>query len=225
MANEININEFLFGRTKAEKKLAVINSLDDTQIRKTTADTILRIYKECRGKRDRFYIAPDRREGNNWNSTIESVSECKKKAELCLYVQSTNTDSSVCVYYSEFNSGPNYHGYCHMLNKSFTYNAADIARTIRCILCEYIYYKYIEREERETQEKINSLLRFSAEDFYFKKWDCWHRMDFNEDLRKKYYSGKKAEKEYATAHVHELTGKSEDELKEIFKKVFVGELK
>ena len=210
MANKININEFLFGRTKAEKKLAVIKFLDDTQIRKTTADTILRIYKECRGKRDRFYIAPDRREGNNWNSTIEFVSECKKKAELCLYVQSTNTDSSVCVYYSEFNSGPNYHGYCHMLNKSFTYNAADIARTIRCI---------------ETQEKINSLLRFSAEDFYFKKWDCWHRMDFNENLRKKYYSGKKAEKEYATAHVHELTGKSEDELKEIFKKVFVGELK
>lgn len=50
MEKKINVNEFIFGRTKAEKKLQVLDAMSDNDIRKTSDATILRIYKECRGK-------------------------------------------------------------------------------------------------------------------------------------------------------------------------------
>ena len=62
MEKKINVNEFIFGRTKAEKKLQVLDAMSDNDIRKTSDATILRIYKECRGKdsdgkpNDRFWI-------------------------------------------------------------------------------------------------------------------------------------------------------------------------
>ena len=150
MKQTININNLLFSRTRAAKKLEIIRNLSNAEIRNTTEATMLRIYKECRGKssdgkpNDRFCIACERRKGNNWNSTIEFISEYKKKLYLTLYVQTSSTDSSAVVSYNEFNCSNKYYGYCESLNKHFTYNNDDIVRTIRCILEEYIYYKYID---------------------------------------------------------------------------------
>ena len=56
--------------------------------------------------------------------------------------------------------------------------------------------------------------------YFFEKWDCWHRMEYNENLRKAYYAGKKAVEEYAKEHLNELYGKPENELQDIYKKVF-----
>ena len=106
MKQAFNINEFVFGRTKAEKKLEVLDSLNGTELRKATDATILRIYKECRGKDsdgkpyDRFRINNDRRAGNLlggtnfWNSLIEFVYEYNGRAYICFYVQNSSTDSS-----------------------------------------------------------------------------------------------------------------------------------
>ena len=49
MEKNFNVNEFIFGRTKAEKKLEVLDNLNANDLRMATNDTILRIFKECRG--------------------------------------------------------------------------------------------------------------------------------------------------------------------------------
>ena len=236
MEKNFNVNEFVFGRTKAEKKLEVLDSLNGTELRKATNDTILRIFKECRGKdddgkpRDKFYIKNSRRAGNRlggsniWNSTIEYIYEYKGRAYIEFYVQNTKTDWGESESFDTFKSGSEYRGYCEHLGTRFTYNSEDVADVIRCILKEFVYYKYIERAERERKEKLASIAGWKVvnpvHNYFYKKWDCWHRMEHNDSLRKAYYAGEKAVEEYAKEHVDELYGKSVEELQTIYKEVF-----
>ena len=230
MEKNINVNEFIFGRTKAEKKLQVLDAMSDNDIRKASDATILRIYKECRGKdsdgkpNDRFWINCDRRAGNNWNSTIEFIYEYKGRAMVCLYVQNSSTDTSTCDSYANFNYGSRYNGSCSL--GSFTYDADEIAGVIRCILKEFVYYKYIERAEREHKEKIAALLHWKiANPVYNKFYDLWRckyesggwRDTPNTD---RYHRAKKAVENYATEHVDELTGMSAEELQKIYSDIF-----
>lgn len=222
----ININDFIFGRTKAEKKLEVIKATSDAEMHSVRPETILRIYKECRGDRDRFYIDRQRARGNNWNSTIEFIYEYKNKPYLCLYVQSCSSDSSTCVSFSEFN-GRSYHGYCENLHMNFTYSSIDIADTIRCILEEYVYWKYIERVEREKRERIGRLLHYKifnpVLNQFYDEWRCkyegfgWGSPTPRTD---RYHRAKKAVKAYVEEHVDELMGKSTEELQAIYKQIF-----
>ena len=227
--SNININEFLFGRTRAEKKLETIKAMSDADIRKATSVTILRIYKECKEKgRDRFYISSDRRVGNNWCSTIEFIYEYKGKPMLCLYVQNSSTDSSECVSYIEFNGANRYNGYCRNLGKSFTYDSSDIARTIRCILMEYVYWKYIEKAERERSENIRKVLyevgKFGKVcDYFYDDWRCKYEMGgWNSPTPRtnRYYRAKKAVVSYVEEHLDELIGKTSEEVQSIFKQIF-----
>lgn len=230
MEKNINVNEFIFGRTKAEKKLQVLDAMSDNDIRKASDATILRIYKECRGKdsdgkpNDRFWIKCDRRAGNNWNSTIEFIYEYKGRAMVCLYVQNSSTDTSTCDSYANFNYGSRYNGSCSL--GSFTYDADEIAGVIRCILKEFVYYKYIERAEREHKEKIAALLHWKiANPVYNKFYDLWRckyesggwRDTPNTD---RYHRAKKAVENYVAEHVDELTGMSAEELQKIYSDIF-----
>ena len=228
MAQNININEFIFGSAAAEKKLEVINAMPDADIRKATSATIIRIVKECMDKEtEKFCIKNERRKGNNWNSTIEYLYIYNSRPILMLYVQNSSTDTSTSVRYEDFNGGSTYRGSCHL--GSFTYDASSVARVVRCILAEYVYYKWIEKDAREAQAKIDALLHHKVVNpvynHFYDEWDCWHRMEYNKDLRDRYYGGKKAVEEYAKAHVAELTGKSVEEIQAIYKQVFVGKIK
>lgn len=221
----IDINKFLFGRTRPNKKLEVIKAMSDNDIRRATSATILRIYKECRGDRDKFYINSDRRAGNDWNSTIEFIYEYKGKAHICLYVQTSSTDSSTCESYDTFNRGSRYEGYCYNLNRSFTYTASDIARTIRCILAEYVYYKYIEKDERERAERIRVTLYEVGRyghicDEFYTDWRCRYEDCFHRPRTDRYYRAKKAVENYFTEHIDELYGKPADELQALIRKIF-----
>ena len=228
MEKNININEFLFSRTRANKKLEVIKAMSDNDIRKTNAATMLRIYKECKKSGgDRFYIDSNRRVGNNWCSTIEFIYEWKGRPYLCLYVQNSSTDSSTSVSFDEFNRYNRYEGYCENLNKHFTYDSDDIARTIRCILSEYVYYKYIERQARENRERIESLLHYKivnpVYDYFYDEWRCKYQGGYPgapHDRLDRYYRAKKAVESYAAEHVNELVGKSTEELQTLYKKIF-----
>ena len=233
MEKKINVNEFIFGRTKAEKKLKVLDNLSGSELRKATNETMLRIYKECRGNdsdgkpNDRFRINCDRRAGNNWNSTIEFLYEYNGKPYLCLYVQNSSTDSSECVSYREFNSSAKYIGYCEHLTMFFTYNSEDIANVIRCILKEFVYYKYIERAERERREKVAALLHYRiynpvANQFYG-EWRCKYDGGYPgapHSRIDRYHRAENAVKDYVQEHADELFGKSTEELQDIYRKIF-----
>ena len=238
MKQAFNINEFVFGRTKAEKKLEVLDSLNGTELRKTTDATILRIYKECRGKDsdgkpyDRFRISNDRRAGNLlggtnfWNSLIEFIYEYNGRAYICFYVQNSSTDSGECVSYDRFKSGTEYRGYCDRLNTYFRYDSEDIANVIRCILKEFVYYKYIERAERERREKIAKALHYKIYNpvcnQFYDEWRCKYEMHSWSSTPRldRYHRAEKAVKNYVEEHIDELDGKSVEELQDIYRRIF-----
>lgn len=218
----INIQDFIFGDMTPEKKLETINKIGDEQIRRIKESTILRIIEECKNNNGEFRINLDRRAGNHWNSNIEYLYIYKGKAIIMFYVQDDSTDTSTSESYEVFNSKQTFRGHCRL--GSFQYNSSDIAGVIRCILAEYVYYTYIEKGEREMYRRLDSIAGWKVTNpvfnYFFEKWDCWHRMDYNENLRKAYYAGKKAVEEYAKEHLNELYGKPENELQDIYKKVF-----
>ena len=233
MEKNFNVNEFIFGRTKAEKKLAVLDQLSGNDLRKATNETILRIFKECRGKdddgkpRDKFYISNKRAAGNNWNSTIEFIHEYKGRACIEFYVQNTKTDWGESVDYNTFKNGTEFSGYCSHLGTTFRYNSKDIANVIRCILKEFVYYKYIERAEREHREKIAALLHYKilnpVLNKFYADWRC--RFDGGypgapHDRIDRYHRAEKAVKGYVAEHADELTGKSAEELQKIYSNIF-----
>lgn len=229
---KINVNEFIFGRTKAEKKLEVLNQLSGNELCKATNETILRIFKECRGKddegkpRDKFYIKNDRRAGNKWNSTIEFIHEYKGRACIEFYVQNTKTDWGESVEYNTFKSGTEFRGYCSYLGTSFRYNSNDIANVIRCILKEFVYYKYIERAERERRENIGKLLNYKIYNpvcnQFYDEWRCKYEMHSwsNTPRLDRYHRAEKAVKAYVEEHADELIGKPAEELQEIYRRIF-----
>jgi hypothetical protein len=175
-------------------------------------------------------INSDRRIGNDWNSTIEFIYEYNKKPYLCLYVQSSSTDSSTCVSFKEFTAGSTYNGYCRNLGKRFTYDAKDIANTIRCILKEFVYYKYIEKEEREKQEAIKNIMPIKMENTIADHFYHALRLDnlpFSMATMDKKYdwycNGKKAIKKHVEDNYKELAKKSYDEVKSTLMEVFKSE--
>ena len=233
MEKKFNVNEFIFGRTKAEKKLEVLDTLSGSELRKVTNDTILRIYKECRSKdsdgkpNDRFWIDNKRRAGNDWNSTIEFIHEYKGKAYISFYVQNTKTDWGENVSYERFKAGTEFRGYSDYLNTYFRYDADDIANVIRCILKEFVYYKYIERAERERREKVAALLHWKIYNpvcnHFYDEWRCKYDGGYPGAPHSRidhYHRAEKAVKDYVQEHADELFGKSAEELQAIYRKIF-----
>lgn len=230
MEKRFNINEFIFGRTRAEKKLETLDTLNQQALMSVTDNTIMRIYKECRGKdsdgkpNDRFMIDCKRREGNNWNSTIEFIYEYQDRPHLCLYIQNSSTDSSITKSFAEFKRGGTWYGH---IAGSYTYHADDVARTIRCILKEYIYYKYIEKAERERKEKIAKVLHWKicnpVYNQFYGEWRCRYESGgcfSSTPNTDRYHRAKKAVNDYVEEHINELIDKTPEELQAIYRKIF-----
>ena len=161
---KIDINKMVFSNTPSENKLHYIKTLSKEEIRKTTESTILRIYNECHGDRDNFYIDPDRRVGNRlgnssgfWNSLVEYIYEYKGHAYIGFYVQNSKTDWGESASYNTFTSRSEFSGYCDYLHTSFRYDSTDVANVIRSILAEYVYYTEIEKAEREREKKMETM--------------------------------------------------------------------
>ncbi len=161
-----NINQIIFTRTQPKKKLEIINSLSEAELMATTEATITKIVKEAGSRlyksRDKqLRIGYDRRKGNNWNSTVESVELIKGKLFLDFYIQFENTDTNTSEEYEDFFRRGNFRGEIRRLDRYgngrtyyFCYDETDKARIMRSILLEYVYSKYhdkLSEEEHENQ--------------------------------------------------------------------------
>ena len=85
-----NINQELFKRYAPKKKLEIINHLTTAELLATTPETLMRIVKEAGTKAGTarskvLRISSDRRSGNDWNSTVESVEIHRGKLMLDIY--------------------------------------------------------------------------------------------------------------------------------------------
>ena len=149
-----NINQIIFTRTQPKKKLDIINSLSEAEIMATTEATVIRIVKEAgsavyKSRDKRLRIDSDRRKGNNWNSTVDSVELIKGKLFLDFYVQYENTDTDSYEAFGNFFRLGSFRGEIRRLDRYgngrtyyFCYDESDKARVMRSILLEYVYSKY-----------------------------------------------------------------------------------
>lgn len=231
---KIDINKMVFSNTPSENKLHYIKTLSKEEIRETTESTILRIYNECHGDRDKFYIDSDRRVGNRlgsssgfWNSLVEYIYKHNGHAYIGFYVQNTKTDWGESVSYNTFTSRSEFSGYCDYLHTSFRYDSTDVANVIRCILAEYVYYTEIEKAERERKKKMETIggndvlapvFNYFFSDLRLDKLP-WSYMTTTSDYTY-YCNGKKAVQKYIEEHAEELFGKTKEELIALYKEVF-----
>ena len=149
-----NINQIIFTRTQPNKKIEIIKNLTEAELLATTEATITKIVKEAGRKmyksRDKqLRVDYDRRKGNNWNSTVESVELIKGKLYLDFYIQYENTDTNTSEEYDNFFRRGNFRGEIRRLDRYgngrtyyFCYDETDKARVMRSILLEYVYSKY-----------------------------------------------------------------------------------
>ncbi len=153
--------DIIFSRTNPLRKLEIIRNLKGSELWATPKSTIERIVKETgrnryKSRDKELYIDHDRRAGNNWNSTIESISLVKGKLYVGIYLQYDSTDTSTTETYEEFFLMRTYHGSIERSDWRgnprtyyFEYSIDEKAEVIRSILLEYIYTKYAEKLKKE----------------------------------------------------------------------------
>ena len=150
----MNVNNFIFTRTQPKKKLEVIEKLSNDELLAVSESTVKKIIQEV-GKRryksrdKELRIDYDRRVGNNWNSTVESVDLVKGKLYVGFYVQFENTDTNTSDDYEDFFKRGNFRGEIRRLDRFgngrtyyFCYDESDKARVMKSILLDYLYSKY-----------------------------------------------------------------------------------
>lgn len=153
----MNVNNFIFTRTQPKKKLETIENLSNDELLAVTESTVKKIIQEVGQRRYKsrdkdLRIDYDRRCGNNWNSTVESVDLVKGKLYLSFYIQYENTDTNTSDDYDNFFKRGNYRGEIRRLDRHengrtyyFCYDEGDKARVMKSILLEYVYSKYADK--------------------------------------------------------------------------------
>ncbi len=150
----IDVNIELFKRTTPVKKIEIIENLKQDELLGISKGTILRIVKET-GRRktgsrnDEFYVTPERRRGNDWNSFIEGLWLYKGKLSLITYIQLDDTDTTVIVPLNDFFKEETFRGliktedfYGNIQTEYFVYGKRAKAEVIRSFCLEYINTKY-----------------------------------------------------------------------------------
>jgi len=157
----MNVNNFIFTRTQPKKKLEVIEKLSNDELLAVSESTVKKIIQEVGQRRYKsrdkeLRIDYDRRVGNNWNSTVESVDLVKGKLYIGFYIQYENTDTNTSDDYEDFFKRGNYRGEIRRLDRFgngrtyyFCYDESDKARVMKSILLEYLYSKYLDKLKAE----------------------------------------------------------------------------
>ena len=153
----MNINQFIFSRTQPKRKLEVIEKLSNDELLAVSESTVKKIIQEVGQRRYKsrdkeLRIDYDRRIGNNWNSTVESVDLVKGKLYIGFYIQYENTDTNTSDDYEDFFKRGNYRGEIRRLDRYgngrtyyFCYDESDKARVMKSVLLEYVYSKYADK--------------------------------------------------------------------------------
>ena len=149
-----DVNIEFFKRTAPERKMEIGKNLTQTELYGISEATILRIVKEA-GRRNpgtrnyEFYIHPDRRVGNHWNSEVEGLWLYKGKLHVMVYIQLDHTDCEKTVPYDDFFRNGEYRGtviredrYGNPQTHYYVYDEKDKAEVLRSICLEYIHTKY-----------------------------------------------------------------------------------
>ena len=157
----MNVNNFIFTRTQPKKKLEVIEKLSNDELLAVSESTVKKIIQEVGQRRYKsrdkeLRIDYDRRVGNNWNSTVESIDLVKGKLYVGFYIQYENTDTNTSEEYDDFFGSRDFRGEIRRLDRYgngrtyyFCYDESDKAQVMKSILLEYVNSKYADKLKAE----------------------------------------------------------------------------
>jgi len=153
----MDINKLIFTRTVLSKKVETVKNLTIPELLSVTPDTIKRMVREIgsnyyKSRDKRLGLSSELRTGNNWNSDFEGVSLIKKSLYVDLYLQYSNTDTTISETFENFFAHGEYRGhivrsdaYGNPMTYYFTYTPADKAGCMKSLLLTYLYIRYKER--------------------------------------------------------------------------------
>lgn len=141
-----------------KKKLEIVNSLSVDELLRTPYEMILKIIKEVgtgdpKKVRNKFKTLYLKEAGNDWNSKVVSIRNCKKdEIWLSVYIQGDDTDTTVDYKLSDFLDNSREIQYIGKLHESFRngyehditaiYNREARSKVIKEILVTYLTRKY-----------------------------------------------------------------------------------
>lgn len=151
----MNINVEIFKRYQPEKKLALIETLSESELLMLSSASIIRIIKEVgngSSSRERSHNKDLKlltSVSNHWNADVEGFTYYKKilYVEICL--QYSNTDITRLDPFANFDKVNSYRGfyewkdgYGHPHTTYFTFDSSDKARVYKQLLITYVKKKY-----------------------------------------------------------------------------------
>ena len=222
------LEEVLFTNGDLSEKVSFINDMVVSELMEVKKPLVKSIVEKC-GENGTLWIDRKRRVENGWNSSVDNVSVYNGDVYVEIYVQDAHTDTSMSEEFNKFFRKGEYFSRDNRLNVGVDYKEGQKAEVMRSILLECVYQQFCDEVQRE--KIVSKLSHYSiinpVLDYFYRKWDLWHRQisrySSNEDIikNKAYHNGEKKIKEYIKENAEQLIGKTNEELQDIYKKVFL----
>lgn len=158
-----DINTILFSRQGAEKKLATINALTTEEVLRTSAATVARIAKEVgekgtsewnKGEFSMWVGGDDF--SNEWNAWVRQIVAKRGKAQIHVYFQYDNTDTTLICKAEDFLGRGEWAGKASGMDECrrgyreyhCVFPEREKAKAIRGLLREYVLRKYADKLQK-----------------------------------------------------------------------------
>ena len=149
----MTINEYLFSESPIQEKKEIVESLSIKELGSVNSDALKRIIREVgnnigKSRAKELKIASEKRPGNEWNSWFEGIGFNNGKGYVILYVQFSNTDTTLIEDLDKFLCKGDFKGsvqwtdrYGNPQTSYFRYSEVQKLRCIQSVLMEYIERK------------------------------------------------------------------------------------
>jgi hypothetical protein len=223
-----SLENILFDNGDFNEKKSYIERMAPIELMSVNKSVIKSIVEKC-DKNGRMWISPKLRVGNHWNSLVEAVDLIDGNVYLIIYIQNTKTDTSTSEKFDTFFRSGKYYSCDNNLKEAVGYSEKAKAEVMRSILMECVCRLFSDEEKKKKliAELVNySIITPILNKFYDEfnlKYNTISKYSSGQDLvkNKGYHYGDKKIREYIEGHCFELEGKSKEELKTIYEKVFM----
>lgn len=148
----MDINKTLFSRIAHARKVETVKNLSEGELLMLTPDSARRIVREVgspiyKSRNKEFRLS--NRTGNDWNSEVVGLRTYMSILYIDLYVQYSNTDTTVSDTFERFFAHGDYKGSLTRTDYRgnprtyyFTYTPSEKSECVRALLMEYLRLHY-----------------------------------------------------------------------------------
>lgn len=222
------LEKVLFAAGDYNKKKSYIDNMLVDELMQVSKSIVKSIIIKAGNDYGRFCIGKKFRKGNEWNSEIESVSLSKDNVFVDVYIQTDKTDTTESEYFDSFFRRGEYYSRDNRFNMGVDYKESQKAEVMRSILLECVYRLF--SDEQKIAKNIARLSHYTlinpvCNHFYgeyrlrYKNISRYSSRDTIAEI-KGYHHAEQVLRKYIEENYIDLEGKTNEELNEIYMKVF-----